>query len=126
MAASKVEQRGVDRLEVPWIAEADRVGDHAGLGTDAGDVVDELIDDRDVLGLVQQLEAVDDEVLVATDIEGRPPTLPALGPAAIEAGADETDDHAGATPGLACGRGFGRSRHAASMPGVCSGLHADR
>src|SRR4029450_2796796 len=84
----------VDETEVPRVAEVDHVSPDGGLGKTRADLSGHGFREPLLAARVQQLETMDDEVLMAAEIDGRPPGVPTLGaPPSIECGAEQAEDH---------------------------------
>ncbi len=93
-------ERTVDLAEVPRITEIDPLLAHFGLGRDQRDVVAHALHQLGELTLVQELEAIDEQVVVLEEADGGTPFVPAVRPhAAVEHRADHADRHGLAWPG---------------------------
>ena len=80
VGANEVVQPTVDLFEIPRVIEVDGVQMDLGLRGDECDVADDGIGERARLRLVDELEAIDEQVFVPTQIDGRTPRGPAIGP----------------------------------------------
>jgi hypothetical protein len=93
--AGDAPQDVVDLLEVPGVLQLDGHRLDRRLRRDRADICDDGAQQPLVLALVEQLEAVDAQVLLLADRHGRAPLLPAPGAAAgVEDGPQQAQDYA--------------------------------
>ena len=89
----EVGECGEDLDELPRIGHVDPVEVDRRVWRDLQDVVAQQPGERDMAGLMEELESVYDEVIVLEDGHCRPPLLPSSGRlSSVERGTDETDD----------------------------------
>jgi len=93
IVARKAEERFVNLLEVPWIAEFDWVQNDLGFRRNRVDVAAHLLGHGCFSFAVQQLETIHDHIRLLTDGDRGAPVLPAVGMFAnIERGSKQAND----------------------------------
>ena len=76
-------------VEVPGVANFDLMRPHFGFRRDASNILASALNNFGVPALMEQLEAIDQELLVLTEGDRGTPSIPSLGAVAgIEIGAD--------------------------------------
>jgi hypothetical protein len=97
IGAGEIEQLPVHLLEIPRVGEVEQVRPHLRLRRDSGDVGGDVARQPLVEAAVDQLEAIDPQILVHAQADARPPLVPARWAhlACVECGADEAKDDGG-------------------------------
>ena len=92
----EVEQFLINAFEIPGLGEDRLMKPDRRFGRDLPEVGGQLVAERTVFVLYQQLESVDEQILMLADRDGGTPFLPAVpGAAGIQNGTGKTDDDGG-------------------------------
>ena len=93
IAADELVQRAVDLLKIPGIAQGHGMQTHLGFRRDRSNIVAYAPSQPGVTRAVDQLEAIDQQILLLTQANAGPPLAPAIGTLAdsIQGGTDKAN-----------------------------------